>query len=70
MCSKVTGEHPCQSAISINLRSNFIEITLQHGYSPVNLLHIFRTPIPKNNTGGLSTIILCELKHLNNSNKK
>ena len=24
--------------------SNFIEITLQHGCSPVNLLHIFRTP--------------------------
>ena len=23
---------------------NFIEITLRHGFSPVNLLHIFRTP--------------------------
>ena len=34
--------------ISIKLQSNFIEITLWHGYSPVNLLHIFRTPFPNN----------------------
>ena len=27
---------------------NFIDITLQHGCSPVNLLHIFRTPFLKN----------------------
>ena len=27
---------------------NFIEITLRLGCSPVNLLHIFRTPFPKN----------------------
>ena len=46
--SKFTGEHSCQSAISINLRSNFIEVTPGHGRSPVNLLHIFRTPFPKN----------------------
>ena len=26
ICSKHTGEHPCRSAISINLQSNFIEI--------------------------------------------
>ena len=50
MCSKFTGEHPCQRAISINLQSNVIEITLRHGCSPVNLLHIFgilflRTPL-------------------------
>ena len=32
---------------------NFIEITLCHGCSPVNLLHIFRTHFPKNNFGGL-----------------
>ena len=31
-----------------NLQSNFIEITLQHRCSPVNLLHIFRTPFPSN----------------------
>ena len=28
-----------------------IEITLWHECFPVNLLHIFRTPFPKNNTG-------------------
>ena len=48
ICSKFTGEHPCRSVISIKLQSNFIEIALQHGCSPVNLLHIFRTSFPKN----------------------
>ena len=43
ICSKFTGEHPCRSAISIKLQSNFVEITLWHECSPVNLLHIFRT---------------------------
>ena len=35
--------------------SNFIEITLQHGCSPVNLLRIFIAPFiaPKNTYGGL-----------------
>ena len=27
---------------------NFIEIALRHGCSPVNLLHIFKTPFPRN----------------------
>ena len=53
ICSKLTGEHSCRSVISIKLQSNFIEITLQHGYSPVKLLHIFRTPFPRNTSGGL-----------------
>ena len=26
---------------------NFIEISLHHGCSPANLLHIFRAPFPK-----------------------
>ena len=30
------------------LKSRFIEITLWHGCSPVNLLHIFRTFFTKN----------------------
>ena len=30
-----------------------IEVALQHGYSPVNLLRIFRTPFPKNPSGWL-----------------
>ena len=35
------------------MKINFIEITLLHGCSPVNLLHIFRTTFPKNTSGGL-----------------
>ena len=42
MCSKFTVEHSCRSTISIKLQSNVIEITLQHGCSPVNVLHILR----------------------------
>ena len=53
ICSNFTGEHPCRSAISIKLLCNFIEITLRHGFSPVNLLHIFRTPFLKNISGWL-----------------
>ena len=30
------------------LQINFIEITLRHGCSPVNLLHLFRITFPKN----------------------
>ena len=44
ICSSFTGEHPCWSVISIKLLFNFVEITLQYGCSPVNLLHIVRTP--------------------------
>ena len=52
-CSKFTGEHTCQNAISIKLLFNFIEIALWHGCSGVNLLHIFRTPFPRNTSGWL-----------------
>ena len=38
-------KHPYRSAISIKLLCNFIKITLRHGCSPLNLLHIFRTPL-------------------------
>ena len=55
ICCKVTGEHTCQSAISIKLLCNFIEITLWHGYSSVNLLHVFRTSLPKNISGGVAS---------------
>ena len=45
ICSKFSGEHfPCRSVLW-----NFIEIALRHGYSPTNLLHIFRKPFIKNN---------------------
>ena len=36
------------------LLCNFVETTLRHGCSPVNLLYIFRTPFPENISGGLS----------------
>ena len=39
--SKLIGEQPCWSSISIKLQSNFTEITIRHGCSPVNLPHIF-----------------------------
>ena len=66
ICSKFTGEHPCRSVISIKLFCNFIEITLWHGCSLLNLLHNFRTPFPKNTEGGMllkvtSTFIFLEL---------
>ena len=35
------------------LLCNFIEITLWLGCSPVNLLHIFGTPLSKNTSGWL-----------------
>ena len=53
ICSKFTGEHQCQSVISIKLLRNFIEITLRDGFSPVNLLHIFQNIFPKNTCGRL-----------------
>ena len=46
ICSKFIGEHPCRSMISV----------LRHGCSPVNLLHISRTPFPRNTSGWL---LLC-----------
>ena len=45
ICSKFKGED--------KLQSNFIETTPRHGGFPVNLLHIFRTPVSKNTCGGL-----------------
>ena len=37
--------------------NNFTEIALQHGCSPVHLLHIFRTPFPRNTCGWLLLIV-------------
>ena len=53
ICSKFKGENPCRSVISIKLQSNFIETTLRHGCSPLNLLHIFKTLFLKNTSGWL-----------------
>ena len=35
------------------VQSNFIEIALRYGCSPINLLHIFRTSFLKNTSGWL-----------------
>ena len=43
----------CRSAISVKLQKNFVEITLRHGCSPANLLHIFRATFLKNLSGWL-----------------
>ena len=59
ICSKFTGEHPCRSVISIKLQCIFIEITLRHGCCPVNLVHIFRIPFPKNTAGWQLLIFTC-----------
>ena len=53
ICSKFIGEHPCRSLISIKLLCNFIEITLWHKCSPVNLLHVFGIAFSKNTFGWL-----------------
>ena len=66
ICSNFKGEHPNRSAISIKLQSNFIEITLRHGSSPVNLLRIITIPFPKNTSGGL---LLCHACLINSWRK-
>ena len=58
ICSNFKGENPCWSVISIKLLCNIIEITLQHGCSPLNLLHIFRTSFSKNTSGDCALSIL------------
>ena len=63
--SKLTGEHSCRTVISIKLQSNFIEITLRHECSRVNLLHISRTPFCKMTSGGLFLSITVHLQRGN-----
>ena len=58
ICRKFTGKHPCRGVISAKLLSNFIEITLLHGCSPVNLLHIFRTAFPENTSGEIFLLLV------------
>ena len=42
---------------NLQLLCNFVEITLRHGCSHVNLLHIFRTPFPNNTSGWLAVSV-------------
>ena len=58
ICSKFTGEHPCGSAISIKLLSNFIETALWHWCFPVISPHIFRTPFSQNTSEWLPMYFL------------
>ena len=51
-CSKFTRKKPTPKC-DFKLRNNFIEIILRLGFSPVNLLHIFRTPFTMNTYGWL-----------------
>ena len=51
ICSKFTGEHPCRSVTSIKLHL--------HGCSPVNLLHVFRTPFLRSTSGWLLLYVAC-----------
>ena len=64
ICNKSAEEHRCRSVISIKLLCNFIETALQHGCSPVDLLHIFRTPFLKNTSGWLLLYIIKAPKNL------
>ena len=59
ICSNFKGESSCRSAVLIKLQSNFIEITFRHGCSPVNLLHIFKTPFPKNTSERMFLSVQC-----------
>ena len=56
--SKFTREHPCWSVISIKLLCIFIEIAPWLGCSLVYLLHIFRTPFPKNTSEWLLLVLI------------
>ena len=56
ICCKFIGEHPCRSVISKKWQSNFTEITLRHGSSPVSLQDNFRTSFSKNTPGRLLLI--------------
>ena len=45
--------HQIYRRTSTKSQTKFIEIGFKHGCSPVNLLHIFRTPFLRNNSGWL-----------------
>ena len=70
LCNKFTGEHPCRGVISIKLLCNFIDITLWHACSHVNLLHIFRTSFSKNSSGWLLLLFIEKLPSFTRKLKK
>ena len=68
MCRKIYKRIPMPKCDFNKVASNFIEITLWHGCSPVSLLHIFRTPFPKNTSGWLLLNIVM-WKYINDGNR-
>ena len=50
---KICSKFKENTHAEVRFQTNFIEIALRHGCSPVNLLHNFRTPFPKNTSEGL-----------------
>ena len=52
-CITKISKPKCFNPFSIKLLCSFLEIALWHACSPVNLLHIIRTPFPYNSPGGL-----------------
>ena len=55
--NKLTREHPCRSVISIKFPCNFFDIAVRHRCSLIILLHIFRTPFPKNTSWLLLLVV-------------
>ena len=53
---QILGRTPMPKCDFRKVACNFIEITLRHGYSPENLVHVFRTPFFKGISGGLLLI--------------
>ena len=53
---RFTGKHPSQRVIPLKLQRNFIEITLRHVFTPVNLLHIFSFKTSKTSVAKLKCI--------------
>ena len=67
ICSKFTEEHPWRSGILGKLQSNFTEMALRLGCSPVNLWHVFRAPFFKNTSGRLLLCLLLCQSYLKNN---
>ena len=53
----------CDFNKAVKLLCNFIEVALRHGWSPVNLLHVFRTSFLKNTSEGLLVSLLVFIHH-------
>ena len=55
-------EHEIVRSSHPEVQSNFLEITPRHGCSPLNLLHICRTPFTKNTSVNVRTRICMQNK--------